>query len=327
MTHTGRSRFIRTVLGDREELPAGAIYAHEHLIIDSTLVADRFPAIHLHDTNDSVAEVTTCREAGVALMVDAMPISSGRDAARLAEISRRTAVDIITATGLHHDRYYGPLHWTNRVGADELTALFVDDLVTGVDEFDYTGPIVRRTPYRAGVIKVATGGPEPDARDRRNLTAAAQASLTTGAPILTHCEGGWGGIAQIDLLAREGIDPRRVILSHVDKPHDLPYLQNLADTGAVLELDQGLREHDRGTNSVTVQAIVHLLEQGHEKQIVVGTDGARRDLWSVLGGSPGLAWLAAKLPLLLREVGVTPAAIGNIMRDNALRSLSWQLSR
>ncbi len=315
---------IRTVLGDRREIPAGVVYAHEHLILDSPLIADRFPHIHLHDVDAAVVEVSRCAEAGAVLMLDAMPIAAGRDILRLAEIARRSGVDIVAATGLHHDRYYGPRHWTNRVGCDALAELFIADLTDGVDEFDYTGPIVQRTTHRAGVVKVATSGPAPDARDRRNLEAAAIASRVTGAPVLTHCEDGAGGVAQVEVLTSHGVPCSSIILSHLDKAGDLPALHEVAATGAVLELDQSLRHADEGAESFTVRAIVSLVEAGFGRQIVVGTDGARRSLWSSLGGQPGLAWLAVTLPLLLAEVGVDADHRASILHDNAVAALRWR---
>jgi len=314
---------IRTLLGDVEGFD-GVAYLHEHLILDSPLIADRFPHIHLHDVEAAVAEVTACRQAGAGLMVDAMPISAGRDAVRLAEISRRAGVAIVAATGLHHDRYYGPRHWTNRVGVDRLTELFIADLLEGVDIHDYTGPVVERSPHRAGIVKVATSGESPDARDERNLEAAAAASRATGAPVLTHCEDGRGGLAQIERLRDLGVPAGAVILSHVDKADDPGYLRDLAATGAVLELDQSLRDRDAGLDSRTVRAIVGLVEAGFEESIVVGTDGARRSLWASLGGEPGLAWLAAELPRLLRRVGLDDRVVDLVMHGNGARALSWR---
>jgi 5-phospho-D-xylono-1,4-lactonase len=316
--------FVRTVLGDRTAPADGAVYAHEHLIIDSPLIADRFPHIHLGDVEAAVAEVAACRAAGVSVMVDAMPMAAGRDVLRLASISARAGVDIVAATGLHHDRYYGARHWTNRVSADDLAACFVADLTEGIDEFDGTSPIVRRTPHRAGLVKVATSGTVPDARDRRNLAAAAAASAVTGAPVLTHCEGGLGGLAQLDLLTRAGVPASSIILSHVDKAGVISYLRDLAEAGAVLELDQSLRQAAQGLEPTTVRMICALAEAGFADQIVVGTDGARRSLWSSLGGSPGLAWLARELPARLREAGLDPGVIRKIMRGNAVRVLGWR---
>lgn len=314
---------IRTVLGDITTF-AGTAYMHEHLVLDSPLIADRFPHIHLYDVDAAAQEVSSCRTAGAGLMVDAMPVSAGRDAVRLAQIAERTSVAIVAATGLHHDRYYGPRHWTNRVGVDELTELFIADLVDGIDEFDYTGPIVRRTAARAGLVKVATSGDVPDARDLRNIEAVAAASVATGAPVLTHCEGGYGGISQIERLTDAGVPASAIILSHVDKAHNLAYLKDLADTGVVLELDQALREADKGVTSITVRAIVDLIDAGYAGQVVVGTDGARRSLWASLGGRPGLAWLAADLPGVLRTADVDEENLRKILHDNALRALTWR---
>ena len=250
-------------------------------------------------------EVRSCAAAGVALMIDAMPCSAGRDASRLAQIASQTGVEIVAATGLHHDRYYGPGHWSNNVGSAELADLFVADLNVGVDRFDYTGPLVRRTAHRAGVLKVATSGPLLDDRDRRNLDAVGEASVRTGAPVLTHCEGGKGGAEQIGRLAGLGVPPSSIVLSHVDKTADLRYLADLMDTGAVLELDQIVKNFRMGAESPTVQMITELVAHGYGRQIVVGTDGARRTLWASLGGEPGLAWLGGNLPGLL-EAGGSP---------------------
>jgi 5-phospho-D-xylono-1,4-lactonase len=314
---------IRTVLGDIDGFE-GVAYMHEHLIIDSPLIAERFPHIHLYDVDAAVAEVSLCRDAGAGLMIDAMPASDGRDVIRLAEVSRRTGVAIVVATGLHHDRYYGPLHWTNRVSAEELGELFIADLVDGIDEFDYTSPIVRRTAHRAGIVKVATSGDRPDARDLRNIEAVARASVMTGAPVLTHCEGGYGGIAQVERIVAAGVPASAIILSHVDKAQNLSYLTDLAETGAVLELDQSLRERAEGASSITVRAVLSLVDAGFGDQIVLGTDGARRSLWSSLGGEPGLAWLASDLPGILAAAGLGDDDLQKVLHSNALRALTWR---
>ncbi|NQV07783.1 aryldialkylphosphatase, partial [bacterium] len=92
---------IRTVLGDVAPDDLGATYAHEHIILDSPLVEDRFPDILLNDVEAAVSELTACAAAGVGAVVDAMPSAGGRDAMRLAEASRRSGVHIIATTGLH----------------------------------------------------------------------------------------------------------------------------------------------------------------------------------------------------------------------------------
>ena len=315
---------IRTVLGDRSSVD-GLVYAHEHLIIDSPLIEDRWPHILLDSVDHAVRELSACRDAGVALVVDAMPASAGRDPVRLAEIGRRSGVDVVAVTGLHHDRYYGPLHWSNRVDAVTLAELFVADLVEGIDRFDYTSPVVERTEHRAGLVKVATSGADLDARDRRNLEAAAQASVVSGCPVLTHCEDGRGAIEQVSLLVDLGVPAKAILLSHVDKTRDVAYALDVAATGAVLELDQNLRQATDGGDANTLAVIEALVAAGHRNQIVLGTDGARRSLWASHGGSPGLAWLATGFVDLLRARGLTDE-VELFLHGNPVRALSWRQS-
>src|SRR6218665_1985048 len=106
-------------------------YAHEHLILDIPLIAAVFPHIRLDDASAAISEGARCRDAGGKTMVDAIPSSAGRDVVRLAEIRLATGVNLITATRLHHERYYGARHWTARIGVDKLAQLFIDELVIG----------------------------------------------------------------------------------------------------------------------------------------------------------------------------------------------------
>jgi len=315
--------FIRTVLGDVSADALGMTYAHEHLILDSPLIAAVFPHIRLDDASAAISEVARCRDAGVKTMVDAMPCSAGRDVVRLAEISLATGVNLITATGLHHERYYGARHWTARIGVDTLAQLFIDDLVIGVDEFDYTSPILQRTEHRAGIIKVATNGGKLDARDQRVFEAAAHAQRVTGAPILTHCEHGRGAMEQISALAHLGVSTDAILLSHIDKVTDVGYHRDIAETGAWLLFDQGVRQAGNPVPP-TATLIARLAESGHLGSLILGTDGARRDLWLEYGGNPGLVWLAADFPTKLVAQGLTDADVRQLLVDNPARALAFR---
>jgi predicted metal-dependent phosphotriesterase family hydrolase len=311
---------VRCVLGDVPADRLGVVYAHEHLVLDSPLIAAAFPHILLDDVDAAVAEVGACAAAGVGTMVDAMPCAAGRDAVRLASISEKTGVHVMAATGLHHVRYYGGAHWSGRVDPGELAALFAADVLDGIDAFDYTGPLVRRTPHRAGIVKVATGE-RPTARDRLVLEAAALAHLDTGAPVLTHCEQGRGGLVQVETLTARGVPAEAILLSHVDKVVDRAYHRELASTGAYLEYDQGLRRPED-----TARLVAWMLEDGNGDRIVLGTDGARRDLWHSLGGGPGLAWLATGFRALLSERGVDEADLRRLQVANPARALALRHS-
>lgn len=299
------SDVIRTVGGDLESGLAGPTYVHEHLIIDTKLVAETMAHIHLPSVDEAVAEVKTCVAAGVRTMVDAMPAGAGRDPERLLRVSVLTGMRVIAATGLHTSRYYADVPWASEESPEQLADRFIADIEEGIDRQDYRGANVDRSTVRAGVVKVATLGEQWTPAEQRLFIAARLTLEATGAPILTHTEGGLGGMAQIESLLGLGVPPERIALSHTDKIGDRSYHREMLSTGVSLCYDQGLRQP-----AETLALIVDMVEDGFADRIMVGTDGARRTLWTTLGGEPGLASLHESLgsalePEVARAIFVT----------------------
>lgn len=313
---------VRTVLGDVNPATLGATYMHEHLILDSLVIAERFPHIHLHSVDDAVAEVSLAKAAGVGAMVDAMPCAGGRDPRRLAEISRQTGVAIVATTGLHVAKYYAGHPWAVTASAETLAPLFIADITDGIDGYDYTGPVVERTAVRAGIIKVATAQAEPDPHAKELFAAGAAAHQATRAPLLTHCDGGGGGLEQITMLTALGVDLSRVVLSHTDRIADPGYHRELLSSGVNLEYDQALRQPPDEPEG-TAWLVARMVEEGYADQLMLGTDGARRSLWITLGGSPGLAYLHDRFVDVLAAHGVAAEVVGRLFVSNPARFLAF----
>src|SRR6188474_1481677 len=100
--------FVRTVLGDIDPSDLGVTYAHEHLVIDGGRPVELYPDFLLADVDLMTNELSEAAAAGLQSAVDAMPIACGRNPAKIAELSRRSGVNIVAATGLHHERFYDP---------------------------------------------------------------------------------------------------------------------------------------------------------------------------------------------------------------------------
>jgi predicted metal-dependent phosphotriesterase family hydrolase len=312
--------FVRTVIGDIAPSELGVTYSHEHLFIGPSRAVDRVPHILLDDVDAMVQELAGPIGMGLRSVVDAMPADGGRDVLALAEISRRAGLHVVAPTGLHHERYYGPGHWSERITVDELADLFVADIEEGIDAFDYAAPIVRRTEHRAGVIKIAGSEGGPSARDQRVFAAAAIAHSRTGAPILTHCEHGTGALEQVAMLGAYGVAAAHVTLSHTDKVVDPGYHRELASTGAFLEYDQSLRGDGPDGTLALVEALV---ADGVSGQIVLGHDAARRSYLSVFDGTPGLGWLLGEFSGLMLERGISPATIDGFFVANPARAFAF----
>jgi len=314
---------VRTVLGDIDSAALGVTYAHEHLVIDGGRPVLMEPDFDLGDVDAMVAEVGAAVEFGLGAVVDAMPCDAGRNAAKLAEISRRTGVHVVAPTGLHHDRYYGPAHWSHRLDTDALAALFVADIELGIDANDYSGPVVRRTPHRAGVVKIAGSDGGPSDRDRRVFEAAAIAHRATGAPILTHCEGGSGALEQVATLIDFGVPTSHIVLSHVDKVVDRAYHRELIATGATAEYDGSFRWGAAENGTLTL--LGWMAEDGLLDRVVLGMDAARRSYLSAYGGSPGLTWLLDGFSAMLDERGIGVDQRRRLFVENPARAFAFAI--
>ena len=311
--------FVRTVLGDIDPAELGVTYAHEHLIIDGR-PAEMDPDFDLSDVDSMAVEVREAMDRGLRSAVDAMPCDAGRNATKLADLSRRTGLNIVAPTGLHHERWYGASHWSHSVTYEDLAELFVADIEEGIDANDYRGPIVRRTPHRAGVIKIAGGDGGPSPRDSLVFAAATIAHRRTGAPILTHCEAGTGALEQIALLTDLGVDARHIVLSHVDKVVDRAYHREIASTGAFIEYDQAFRWGEAANG--TTRLLHWMIEDHLVDHVVMGNDAARRRYLHVFGGEPGLAWLLDDFPALIGTPEI-PGLEQQLFVDNPARAFAF----
>jgi len=313
--------FARTVLGDVAAADLGITYAHEHLVIDAGRPVEMVPDFDLADVDMMARELADAVALGLRTAVDAMPIDAGRNVTKLAELSRRSGVNIVAPTGFHHARYYGPSHWSERATEDELADLFEADLIEGIDERDYSGPIVRRTGHRAGVIKVAGSDAGLSARDRRIFAAAAEAQRRTGAPILTHAEHGTGGLEQVRLLTDLGVDAGRVAISHVDKVVDRAYHRELLSTGAFGEYDQAFRWGDAENGTMTL--LTWMIEDDLADRILLGMDAARRRYYRAYGGEPGLRFLLGTFSAAMDQGGIDEAGRHALLVANPARFLAF----
>jgi phosphotriesterase-related protein len=313
--------FVRTVLGDIPAADLGVTYAHEHLIIDGGRPVELSPDFLLADVDRLAAELHDAAALGLSSAIDAMPADCGRNPGKLVELSRRTDVNIVAATGIHHEKFYEPDHWSTRASEEELADLFVADIEVGIDERDYGGPIVRRTDVRAGIVKVGGSDGGPSARDVPIFRAAALTHARTGVPVHTHCEAGTGALEQIRLLVDTGVPPDRISLSHVDKVVDRGYHCELFKTGAFAVYDQAFRWGD--AENGTLRLLEWAVADGHAGQVMLGMDAARRGYLRSFGGSPGLRFLLHEFSDAMDMRGLDGVLRTQLFVDNPARAFAF----
>jgi 5-phospho-D-xylono-1,4-lactonase len=252
-----------------------------------------------------------------------MPCGGGRNPAKLAEISRRTGVNIVCPTGLHLQKYYPPGHWGEHLRTEEIAELFISEIEEGVDARDYNGPAVSRTQHRAGVIKIATSGEHATAHERKVIEAAVIAHRETGAPILTHTEQGMGALDQVQRFRDLGGSLPSVVISHTDRKPDPVYHKEILSSGVMLEYDSAFRWPSSEGNP-TLALVLSMFTEGFGEQILLGMDAARQKYWRSYGGTPGLRFLLKEFVPRLRNGGLTQEDIETIFVRNPARCYAFQ---
>jgi phosphotriesterase-related protein len=314
--------FARTVAGDIDVKDLGRTNAHEHLAIKGGLITVQHPEYRLDDTGRAIEEVQDYCNAGGRTLIDTAPCGIGRDPDTLVAISRATGAHVIASTGFHKDSYYLDSHWRFHYSAEEIATLWQAEIEVGLELSGYEGPLVKRSPARAGLIKVASDYQTISKHAQKAFEAAGLTHQATGAPVLTHSEAGTMMLDQVRLLESYGVSPRHILISHADRNPDWFIHRDVAETGARVEYDCPGRVK-YFPESTVVALMRKMFDLGLGSHLLLGGDNARRSYWKAYGGGPGISYiLRTFVPRLLRE-GFSQAQVDQILVANAASTFQF----
>jgi phosphotriesterase-related protein len=336
---------IETVCGPIAPDALGVTLGHEHLLIDlrglweepgtderralaQTPITMESRANWVRNPYESRDNLLIDDEAAAAEELRAFAQAGGRSVIdmtvdgldpkpeALRRISQRSGVQIVAGTGVYRGFAHPP--WVAGMTVDELAARFVAAIQVGINE----------TGVRAGLLgELGTSSPIlPD--EIKVLRAAARAHFQTGVsinvhPAIFHRE----GPRILDILQAEGVDLRRVALSHMDEQLDFGYHCSLAGRGAWLSFDTLGSEEVYGpdakepTDDQRLDALLRLLEAGWSGQILLSQDVCTK-LQLVRFGGKGYAHVLKGIVPRLRAAGVEQSTISKLLVDNPRRYLT-----
>jgi phosphotriesterase-related protein len=254
---------VHSVLGPCKPEELGFTLIHEHLTAG-------FPGWELDnygfDRKKEVANATEklkeIKTLGVSSFVDPCPMELGRDPEFAAEVSDKSGVRVIMATGLYNEALGIPPHFRG-LPADDIAEVYVHELTEGIGN----------TGIKAGLIKTATGGipgmtetaKQIGPHEEKCLRAAARAHKATGAPILCHNdELGPFGRETLDVFADEGVDFNRVLIGHACGVGDMRYYFEILDRGAWIGFDRfGIETI--ASDKMRLASLIGLLAVGYDR--------------------------------------------------------------
>lgn len=279
------------------------------------------PNIRLHEDKITVAEVKRFREFGGQSVVDATSVGIGRNPLGLAKVSARTGVNIIAGSGYYvHPSH--PKDMDTRT-IEDLRKEIVSDIAEGIDG----------TGLRAGLIgEIGTSWPlHPN--EEKSVRAAARAHNDLGAPVSIHPgQHPESPMQIIDVLREEGVDPHRVVMSHIENRYreKLELYQKLADTGCNLGFDTFGRDQffasagrHHPSDDLRIDMISALVRSGYSGHIMVAQDCCFRSDLTKYGGH-GYGHILENILPRLRNKGVSDHDIHQILVENPKRFLAFQ---
>ena len=130
------------------------------------------------------------------------------------------------------------------------------------------------------------------------------------------------GLEVIELVKENGVDPRRVILGHVDRNPDLEYHKKMAAQGVTLGYD-GPSRAKYWPDSVLIALIKGMCDAGYADHILLGGDNGRASMWPQYGGGYGHNYIIEKFVPRLLEEGVSETDVHKFLYDNPIRQFSF----
>ncbi|BCJ86353.1 phosphotriesterase family protein [Effusibacillus dendaii] len=262
---------VNTVTGPVAAEDLGKTLMHEHFIFgypgfqgDTTLGPyDRNAYLQI---GIEVAE--RAKAHGVKTVVDPTPNECGRDPELLREISERTGVQIVCATGYYYEGESATAYFKFRSAMgnveDEIYEMYMKEITEGIGN----------TGIKAGIIKLASSKDQITPYEQMFFRAAARVQKETGITILTHTQEGTMGPQQAELLVSNGADPTRVMIGHMDGNTNVSYHLQTLQYGVNIGFDRFGLEGLVGTphDVDRVAVLLGLIGLGYQNQIMLSHD-------------------------------------------------------
>jgi phosphotriesterase-related protein len=262
---------LQTVLGPIDVADMQRTLVHEHVIIgypgdelDPTGSFDRAECVAV--AVDRLQELITY---GVTTFIDPCPMELGRDPELMAEISQKSGMNIVCATGFYLDiQDVGsgsipmgiPSYWRMRT-SEEIAELYLSEINEGIGS----------TGIRPGVVKIASGDP-PTAAEERVLRGAAMAAAESGLTVISHCENSVGGEFQQRIMKEYGVPLGRCLIGHQgQQPIGSHEIAEIAERGSFVGIDRIGCEIICKDENLAAHAM-ELVKMGYTDQICFSQD-------------------------------------------------------
>lgn len=278
------------------KLVKGYTLMHEHITIDLSGVKNDLDC-RLDCFDETVEEFKQLYQQGVRNVVDVTNRGMGLNRDYVRQISALSGVNILQATGFYKVPFL-PSDLEHK-SVQEVA----DEMISDIESNDVSI-----------IGEIGTSLNEWKTEELKVFDAAVIAHQKTNKPIYTHTTIGTLGLEQANYFIAKKVDPKRVVIGHMDLSKDLDTIKKIIDLGFFVGFDT-IGKNDYFPDVKRIEFLLELEKTNRIHRVVLSEDLTRKSHLNYKGGI-GYSYLFTDFIPQLKLAGMKEESIHRMLVDN-----------
>lgn len=279
------------------KLIKGYTLMHEHITIDLSGVKNDLDC-RLDCYDETLVEFKELYRNGVRNIVDVTNRGMGLNRHYVEKIAQESGINIIQATGFYKVPFL-PSDLANK-SVQEIADEMINDI---------------RNDSSIGIIgEIGTSLNEWKKEELAVFEAAIIAHQATKKPIYTHTTIGTLGLEQAHYFVSKKLDPKRIVIGHMDLSKDLDVIKQVIDLGFFVGFDT-IGKNDYFPDEKRIEFLLELEKTNRIHGVVLSEDLTRKSHLNYKGGI-GYNYLFTHFIPECRKAGMKESSIEQMLITN-----------
>ena len=283
-------------------LKDGYTLMHEHIFIDLSGIK-KLDDCRLDCKNETIEEFKKLYENGVRNITEVTNIGMGRDVNYIKEVSEKSGINVICATGFYKEPFYPEFVYEKN--EKELSEIMKNDILKGIDGTD----------IKAGIIgEIGSSKDIMTETELKVFKSAIIAHLETGVPITTHTSLGTMGHEQVRLFKEYKVNTDKIVIGHVDLSGNVEYILEMLYNGVYVEFDT-IGKNNYLPDDIRIEMLKEIEKRELIDRVFLSMDITRKSNMEYKGGI-GYNYIFNVFIPKLKEAGIKENSIEKMLKIN-----------
>ena len=283
-------------------LKDGYTLMHEHIFIDLSGIK-KLDDCRLDCKNETIEEFKKLYENGVRNITEVTNIGMGRDVNYIKEVSEKSGINVICATGFYKEPFYPEFVYEKN--EKELSEIMKNDILKGIDGTDIKAGIIGEIGSSKDIITET---------ELKVFKSAIIAHLETGVPITTHTSLGRMGHEQVKLFKEYKVNTDKIVIGHVDLSGNVEYILEMLYNGVYVEFDT-IGKNNYLADDIRIEMLKEIEKRELIDRVFLSMDITRKSNMEYKGGI-GYNYIFKVFIPKLKEAGIKENSIEKMLKIN-----------